>query len=281
MVRRVVSASGAQSPEGLRYLAAELGFAVIALDEARNTRDVCSSLPDVMAWSSNERIRVRDLAAVYLPNLLASEVEYLTCYWPLQKSAIGIARASLEQTLGRREGELISWLMRRMSIEDPSLVIPIYWVLDASWVIGLTAEVESVGVVGIVDLSDSVGSNALEVVVHEALHVLDAAHSSEATLFGSLRDELRRTVGHRLDVERVVHCVIAAEAQSAVSWILDSSYSAFARGGVFEGELGAAPAWRVDTVAAIDAWRSHVSGAVSRAEALATMVCIMSFGHDK
>jgi len=173
---------------------------LLGAEHASDLRSAWEHLPDPLRRPGGELLHVREPALAYADALAAYAPRFLATKWPGEEKTLLAARETLERAfppaLARvpdrapaNRTDLLRELETSLGMADPSITIPVVLVRDAPSPGGFTYRVRG-GTVSFVSIRDR-GRTLPEVVLHEALHALDAQTPGQDHALNTLRHLLR------------------------------------------------------------------------------------------
>lgn len=264
----------AAAVEALRELDAQLGRPFLPLSPAWGAVDLhvfraataadfsraVSALPETLTLPMGPplpRAGIARLAESYV----VLEKPFLEQVWPWHQKMIERAAETLRLDLLPYTGEIFGDISRFLGFPAPTRPIPLHLVAEAPAPGGVTFIAQPGYGLCLVGVDAAVGSQWLEVVVHESIHALDLAGESAL-------DDLRRRLG-TLDPKippreawDVSHALMFAQAAGTVRRVLAPRHRDY-------GEVaGAYSRLPKASEVVVPAWQAWMGGEITREAAL-------------
>lgn len=192
---------------------------------------------------------------------LVLEKPFLEQVWPWHQKMIERAAETLRLDLLPYTGEIFGDISRFLGFPPPAQPIPLHLIAEAPEPGGVTFISQPGSGLCLVGADAAVGSQWLEIVVHESIHALDLAGESAL-------DDLRRRLG-TLDPKvppreawNVSHALMFAQAAGTVRRVLAPRHRDY---GEVEGVYSRLP--KASEVV-VPAWQAWMAGEISRDAAL-------------
>jgi hypothetical protein len=242
------------------------------LDSAAEMVELCRQFPEQITTRSGVSYALREVSVSVAEGLAAAEPAFLRELWPQRRVKLEAAAADLRTQIEPRQEEIYRYVQESLNIARPQETIPLYLVLEGPWPGAQTYRARAGGRC-FVALADHSGSQQLESVIHETLHVLDDSTRGESSVFNELQAAMREAGIPRNDSLRhdVPHTVMFVQAAETVRRLLDPTHVDYG-----ETEMWGRPglyARQPRIPAAVrPAWRAYLDGVIDRAEAVRRMV---------
>lgn len=218
-----------------RVLAEELGLSpsarflevyLLDCEDAGKLKERFQRLPEQAPRGGGEPLKLRESAVALAEELFKVESAWQERVWPERQAALEAEARRLGELLNGPVGaKLLADVERELDLAPPREPLPIHLVTRAPRPGAITLRATS-GPVSFVAVGDLAASLAAEVVVHEALHALDALSAERASLPSRLRAALEGAgVSAHSDVYRdAVHALFFVEAGALVRRHVDPEH---------------------------------------------------------
>lgn len=231
-----------------------------------------AQLPEVRVMAGprgNRRVELRRLATDAGRTLVAYEEVWRSEVWPAREAELARKVELLTLTFASERTHpallhALSALGLRRTESD--LLLPVYLTLDMPWPGAVTHRVPG-GAASFVATSDAEGSLLPEIVLHEALHQVDAAFEGPS-LLSSLREALAAAGARRNDQAALPHLLLFVAAADATRARIAPEHVDYGEArGVYDRSGPHA-------AEVLEAWRAHRAGELTRRQLVAEVVTI-------
>jgi hypothetical protein len=166
-------------------------------------------------------------SAVRLARALAGvEAPFREQVWPRHREIVERAAATIERELAPKERDCFDDIARSLGMTAADVVVPVYLVAQAPRPQGFTYRRPGGRTASVVGVEGRSGSLLFEVILHEAIHVLDVATEGQPSALSGLRARLERAGLDHADplAREVVHTLMFVQAGETVRRVLDPSH---------------------------------------------------------
>jgi hypothetical protein len=249
-----------------------LGWGLVEglLADCANAKEATAALAGVketVSLRSGKTVELRTGALRLAAALEQAELAFQERVWPEHQRAIEAARARIEKDFGAKAGECLAHAARSLGLSLEARAIPLRLV-HALPAPGAVTQRTSGGAVCFVGVRSFEGTLLFESILHEATHVLDLATPLSSSVLETLRARLEQAGFARADREwrDVPHTLMFVQAGETIRRLVDGKHEHY---GVASGYYA-----RVGAIADLElaAWREHLDGKATRAEALERIV---------
>jgi hypothetical protein len=216
-------------------------------------------------------------SAIRLAGALATaERSFLETVWPRHREVLERAAAGIERELAPKERACFDDIAQSLGMAAPDVVVPVYLVAQAPAPQGFTYRRPGGRTASVVGVEGRGGSLLLEVILHEAIHVLDVATEGQPSALSGLRARLERAGLGRADplAREVVHTLMFVQAGETVRRVLDPSHRHYGEVAGYYAKVPLAaqvelPIWkdRLDGKLSLDAALDRIAAEIVKARA--------------
>ncbi len=209
--------------------------------------------------------------AVQLARALARQMpEFMDSRWPARREALERRLALVEERLMPRHREAFRFMLTSLAIPDPRTTLPVFLVLEANPPGAMTYSLRGGRPVSVLaSMDDSLDSQFLELILHEATHALEDPSSEPQTVFGRLREALEQRGLERGDeaLYEIPHTLMFVQAEETMRRVVDPSHVAY-------GEAVSGLYTRLEPIPSVvrEVWRRHLDDELEQNAALTEIV---------
>jgi hypothetical protein len=239
------------------------------LSDCSSAKEASAALAGVdesVSLRSGKTVELRAAALRLAAALEKAEPAFQERVWPEHQRAIEAARARIAQGFSGKEGECLAYVAKSLglSLEARAIQVRLVHELPSPGAVTQRAPGGGVCFVGVKAFE---GTQLLESILHEATHVLDLATPAAASALDTLRARLEQGGLTRADREwrDVPHTLMFVQAGETIRRLVDGKHEHYGASGYYA---------KVRAVADIElaAWKEHLDGKATRAEALERIV---------